>query len=152
MTQAQGSDFAKFGELSEAELEAVEQALASIPDDLLSTGDRPAIESRIRRRLQESGVLGTEDTGGPLGVAEIPPVAFVGRAVGCLATHSSTLRAISHVKRSAAVAEAIAQTLGSCVRGGTEAVAADLLTYRKQVARALTAIELPALGDALLAD
>ncbi|MGH4012366.1 MAG: hypothetical protein ACRDSL_00185 [Pseudonocardiaceae bacterium] len=151
MTQAQETDFASYAQLSASEQEALEQALASIPDDILSTGDRQSIESRIRRFLQQEGVLNTGDSGGPLGVAEIPAVAFVGRAVGCLASSYVTLRGISHNKPAYTVAESIARAVGECVQGGTDAVKADILKYRSQVASALTALGLPALGDALLA-
>ncbi|MFY9806433.1 MAG: hypothetical protein WAK86_04105 [Pseudonocardiaceae bacterium] len=151
MTQAQGTDFASYAQLSEAELEALDRALESIPDDILSTGDRPAIESRLRRRLQESGVLKTGPAGGPLGVAEIPAVAFVGRAVGCLASNYSYLRGISQNKPADAVAESIARAVVECVPNDVEAIKSDVLTYRSQVARALKALGLPALGDALCA-
>lgn len=151
MTQAQGTDFASYGKLSEPELEALDRALASIPDDILSTGDRPAIEARIRRRLQEDGVLKTGEAGGPLGVAEIPAVAFVGRAVGCLATNYSYLRGISQNKPPDEVAESIARAVGECVPGGIDAIKSDILEYRSQVARAFKALGLPALGDALCA-
>ncbi|MGA9312886.1 MAG: hypothetical protein WBV74_21330, partial [Pseudonocardiaceae bacterium] len=69
MTQAQETDFASYAQLSEPELEVLDRALASIPEDILSTGDRPSIESRIRRRLQEEGFLKMGAAGGPLGVA-----------------------------------------------------------------------------------
>lgn len=148
MTQAQETDFASFARLSESEQKALEQALSAIPDDILSTGDRPAIESRIRNRLKREGVL----TEAPLGMGEIPAVAFAGRAVGCLASSYVTLRGISHNKPAEAVAESIARAVADCVTGTAEAIKSDLLTYRVQVASALTALELPALGDALLAD
>ncbi|MGH3603474.1 MAG: hypothetical protein ACRDQI_05550, partial [Pseudonocardiaceae bacterium] len=92
MTQAQETDFASYAQLSEPELEVLDRALTSIPEDILSTGDRPSIESRIRRRLQEEGFLKMGAAGGPLGVAEIPAIAFVGRAVGCLASNYVYLR------------------------------------------------------------
>ncbi|MGH4025527.1 MAG: hypothetical protein ACRDRV_13215 [Pseudonocardiaceae bacterium] len=111
-------------------------------------GERPAIESRIRNSLKREGVL----PDAPLDVGEIPAVAFAGRAAGCLAANSATLRGISHAKSAEAVAESIARVVKDCVKGPVEAIKADLLTYRVQVASALTAIELPALGDALLAD
>lgn len=56
VAQAQKADFASYAQLSESEQEVLEQALGSIPDDILTTGDHGAIESRIRRRLQEGGV------------------------------------------------------------------------------------------------
>lgn len=151
MTQAKETDFASYARLSEPEQEVLEQALASIPDDILSTGDRRSIESRIRRRLQQEGVLDTEEAGGPLGVSEIPAVALVGRAVGCLASNYVSLRGISHNKPAEAVAASIAGAVAGCVPGDTDAVKSDLLKYRSQVASALTALGLPALGDALLA-
>ena len=149
MSQAQKTDFASYAQLSESEQEALEQALRSIPDDILSTGDRSAIEARIRRCLQEAGVLQTGEAGGPLGIAEIPPVAFVGRAVGCLASRYVNLRGISHNKPAEEVADSIARALGDCVPGGADAIKSDLLKYRIQVAGALAALGLPALGDAL---
>lgn len=149
MSQAQKTDFASYAQLSEAEQEVLEQALRSIPDDILSTGDRSAIEARIRRRLQEAGVLKTGEAGGPLGIAEIPAVAFIGRAVGCLASRYVNLRGISHNKPAEEVADSIARALGDCVPGGTDAIKSDLLKYRIQVAGALAALGLPALGDAL---
>jgi hypothetical protein len=149
MTQVQKTDFASYVELSESEREALEQALESIPDDILSTGEHSAIESRIRRRLQEAGVLGTGEVGGPLGIAEIPPVAFVGRAVACLASRYMNLRGISHNKPAHEVADSIARAVGDCVSGGTDAIKSDILKYRSQVAGALKALGLPALGDAL---
>ncbi|MGH3780450.1 MAG: hypothetical protein ACRDRO_07425 [Pseudonocardiaceae bacterium] len=151
MTQAQGTDFASYAKLSESELEALDRALASIPDDILSTGERPPIESRIRRRLQEDGVLKTGEAGGPLGVAEIPAVAFVGRAVGCLASNYSYLRGISQNKPPGEVAESIARAVADCVPGDIDAIKSDILKYRGQVARAFKALGLPALGDALCA-
>jgi hypothetical protein len=147
VAQAQETDFASFGQLSEAEQNALEQALSAIPDDILSTGERPAIESRIRNRLMREGVL----TDAPLGLGEIPAVAFAGRAVGCLAASYVALRGISHNKPAEAVAESIARAVADCVTGTADAIKSDLLTYRVQVASALTALELPALGDALLA-
>ncbi len=149
VTQANKTDFAVYAQLSESEQQAIEQALAAIPDDVLSTGDRPSIESRIRNRLQREGFLGEA---GPLGMGEIPPMAFVGRAVGCLATNYVTLRSISHNKPASVVAESIAKAVGDCVRGGTDAVKADILACRDQVASALRALGLSALGDALLGD
>jgi hypothetical protein len=127
----------------------IEQALASIPDDILSTGERPPIESRIRNRLQREGLL---DEAGPLGIGVIPPVAYVGRAVGCLAASYVALRGIGHNKPASTVAESIARALGDCVPGGVEAVKSDILKCRAQVASALGALGLPALGDALLGD
>ncbi|MGH3924070.1 MAG: hypothetical protein ACRDTT_14585 [Pseudonocardiaceae bacterium] len=149
MTRAEQTDFASFAQISESEQEVLEQALGSIPDDILTTGDRSAIESRIRRRLQEEGVLKTGEAGGPLGVAEVPAVAFVGRAVGCLASRYANLRGISHNKPADEVADSIARALGDCVPGGTDAIKSDILKYRTQVAGALAALGLPALGDAL---
>lgn len=149
MAQAQKTDFASYAQLSESEQEVLEQALRSIPDDILSMGDRDAIESRIRRRLQEGGVLKTGESGGPLGIAEIPAVAFVGRAVGCLASRYMTLRGISHNKPADAVADSIARAVVDCVPGDADAIRSDILQYRIQVAGALAALGLPALGDAL---
>jgi hypothetical protein len=151
MTQAQGTDFASYAKLSEPELEALDRALASIPDDILSTGDRPPIESRIRRRLQEEGFLKMGEAGGPLGVAEIPPIAFVGRAVGCLASNYVYLRGISQNKPPNEVAESIARAVAECVPGDIHAIKSDIIEYRTQVARACKALGLPALGDALCA-
>lgn len=151
MTHARETDFASYAQLSESEQEALERALASIPEDILSIGDRPSIESRIRSRLQKEGVLNTGDVGGPLQVGEIPAVAFVGRAVGCLASNYVSLRGISHNKPADAVAESIARAVAECVSGGADAVKSDILKYRSQVASALKALGLPALGDALLA-
>lgn len=149
MAQAQKTDFASYAQLSESEQEVLEQALRSIPDDILSTGDRGAIESRIRRRLQEGGVLKTGEAGGPLGIAEIPAVAFVGRAVGCLASKYMFLRGISHNKPADEVADSIARAVVDCVPSDIDAIKSDILQYRRQVAGALTALGLPALGDAL---
>lgn len=146
MTQGE-TDFASYARLSEAEQKVLEEALSAIPDDILSTGERPAIESRIRNRLKREGLL----TEAPLGMGEIPPVAFVGRAVGCLAASYVTLRGISHNKPAEAVADSIARAVRECSSGTADAIAADLLKYRTQVAGALTALGLPALGDALLA-
>lgn len=151
MTQAQGTDFASYAKLSEPELEALDRALTSIPDDILSTGDRPPIESRIRRRLQEEGFLKMGEAGGPLGVAEIPPIAFVGRAVGCLASNYVYLRGISQNKPPNEVAESIARAVAECVPGDIDAIKSDIIEYRTQVARACKALGLPALGDALCA-
>jgi hypothetical protein len=149
VTQAKKTDFARYAELSEQEQKVLEEALASIPDDILSTGERPPIESRIRRRLEREGLL---DTAGPLGMGEIPAVAYVARAVGCLAASYVPLRSISHNKPASTVAESIAKTLGDCVRGGVDAIKTDILACREQVAGALSALGLPALGDALLGD
>ena len=146
MAQAEETDFASFARLSESEQKVLEQALSAIPDDILSMGDRPAIESRIRNRLKREGAL----TEAPLGMGEIPAIAFAGRAVGCLAASYVTLRGISHNKPAEAVAESIARAVADCVTGTAAAIKSDLLTYRVQVASALTALELPALGDALL--
>ena len=148
---AKGTDFASYAQLSESELEAVDRAVASIPDDILSTGDRKPIEARIRRRLQEEGVLKTGESGGPLGVAEIPAVAFVGRAVVCLAANYTYLRGISQNKPPDEVAESIARAVTECVEGDIDAIKSDILKYRNQVARAFKALGLPALGDALCA-
>lgn len=149
VTQAQKTDFASYAQLSESEQEALEQALRSIPDDILSTGEHSAIEARIRRRLQEAGVLKTGEAGGPLGIAEIPAVAFAGRAAACLASRYMNLRGISHNKPAHEVADSIARVVADCVPGGTDAIRSDILEYRTQVAGTLAAIGLPALGDAL---
>jgi hypothetical protein len=149
VTHAQKTDFTSYAQLSESEKKALEQALGSIPDDILSTGDHSAIESRIRRRLQEEGVLKAGGAGGPLGIAEIPAVAFVGRAVACLASRYMNLRGISHNKPAQEVADSIARAVADCVEGGTDAIKSDILEYRSQVASALAALGLPALGDAL---
>jgi hypothetical protein len=151
MAQAQGTDFGYYAQLSEPELEVLDRALASIPDDILSTGERPSIESRIRRRLQEDGFLQMGAAGGPLGVADIPPIAFVGRAVGCLASNYVYLRGISQNKPPGEVAESIARAVVECVPGSIDAIKSDILEYRTQVARAFKALGLPALGDALCA-
>lgn len=148
MTQATETDFASYARLSESEQKVLEQALASIPDDILSTGDRPSIESRIRNRLQKEGIL---QTGGPLQMGEIPPVAFVGRALACLASSYVTLRGISNNQSAEAIAESIARTLVGCVSGDFEAIKADILQYRKQVGCALESLGLSALRDVLLA-
>lgn len=152
VAQAKETDFASYARLSDSEREVLEQTLASIPEEILSTGDRASIESRIRNRLQREGLLGTGEAGGPLGVAEIPAVAFVGRAVGCLASSYVSLRGISHNKPADTVAESIARTVADCVPSDIDAIKSDILKYQSQVAGALTAIGLPALGDALLAD
>lgn len=149
MTEAKQTDFARFGQLSEAEQKVIEEALASIPDDILSTGERPAIESRIRNRMQREGLL---EAAGPLGMGEIPPVAYVGRAAACLAASYVALRGIGHNKPASTVAESIAKALGDCVPGGVDAMKADIMKCRDQVASALRALGLPALGDALLGD
>ena len=149
VTQAKHTDFARYAELSEAEQKALEEALASIPDDILSTGERPPIESRIRKRLEREGLL---TAAGPLGVGEIPPVAYVGRAVACLAVSYVPLRSIPHNKPASTVAESIAKVLGDCVRGDLDTIKSDILACREQVAGALRALGLPALGDALLGD
>lgn len=150
MTQATETDFASYARLSESEQEALERALASIPDDILAMGERPSIESRIRRRLQEDGVLPAGDAA-PLQVGEIPPVAFAARAVGCLAASYVTLRGISNNNPADVVAGAIARAVGGCVSGGADAVKSDILRYRSQVAGALKALGLPSLADVLLA-
>jgi hypothetical protein len=152
VAQATKTDFASYAQLSEAEQEVLEQALASIPDDILSTGERPSIESRIRNRLQREGVLDPMATGGFLPAGEIPAVALAGRAVGCLAASYVTLRGISNNQPSDAVAGAIARTVAGCVSGTADEIKADILQYRNQVGRALEALGLPALRDALLAD
>lgn len=149
VTQAKQTDFARYADLSQSEQKVLEEALASIPEDILSTGERPSIESRIRNRLQREGML---NTAGPLGIGEIPAVAFVGRAVGCLAASYVALRSISHNKPASTVAESIARSLGDCVQGGTDSIKSDILRCRDQVAGALRALGLPALGDALLGD
>jgi hypothetical protein len=79
-------------------------------------------------------------------------VAFVGRAVGCLASGYVSLRGISHNEPADTVADSIARAVADCVPGAIDAIKSDILTYRIQVAGALTALGLPALGDALLAD
>jgi hypothetical protein len=149
VTQAKQTDFARYADISEAEQKVLEEALASIPDDILSIGERPPIESRIRKRLDREGLL---TASGPLGMGDIPAVAFVGRAVSCLASSYVTLRSIGHNKPSSTVAESIAKALGDCVQGDTDAVKSDILKCREQVAGALRALGLPALGDALLGD
>jgi hypothetical protein len=63
-----------------------------------------------------------------------------------------TLRGIGHNKPSSTVAESIAKALGDCIQGDTYAVKSDILKCREQVAGALRALGLPALGDALLGD
>lgn len=148
MAQATETDFASYARLSESEQEVLEQALASIPDDVLSTSDRPAIESRIRNRLQKEGILAAE---GPFQMGEIPPVALVGRALACLASSYVTLRGISNNQPADAVAGALARTLAGCVPGTADEIKADILLYRSQVGRACEALGLPALRDALLA-
>ncbi|MGH3874856.1 MAG: hypothetical protein ACRDSR_25690 [Pseudonocardiaceae bacterium] len=76
-------------------------------------------------------------------------MAFVGRAVGCLAAKYVSLRGISHNKPADEVADSIARAIGDCVPGDTAAIRSDILEYRTQVAGALTALGLPSLGDAL---
>ncbi|MGH3823922.1 MAG: hypothetical protein ACRDRA_13990 [Pseudonocardiaceae bacterium] len=149
MTQAKQTDFARFAQLSEAEQKVIEEALASIPDDILSTGERPPIESRIRNRLQREGLL---EAAGPMGMGEIPPIAYVGRAAACLAASYVALRCIGHNKPASTVAESIAKALGDCVPGGVDAMKSDIMNCRDKVASALGALGLAALGDALLGD
>ena len=149
MTQAKNTDFASYAQLSESEQKVLEQALSSIPDDILATGDRPSIESRIRNRLQREGLLDTE---GPLQTGETPAVAFVGRALACLASSYVALRGISNNQPADVVAESMARSVAGCVPGGADAIKADILQYRSQVGRACEALGLPALRDALLAD
>jgi hypothetical protein len=149
VTQAQQTDFARYPELSNSEQKVLEEALASIPDEILSTGERAPIESRIRRRLEREGML---TAAGPLGTGEIPAVAYVARAVGCLAASYVPLRSISHNKPASTVAESIAKAMADCVHGDLDAVKADILAHRDQVAGALGALGLAALGDALLGD
>lgn len=148
VTQAKETDFASYAQLSESEQEVLKQALESIPEDILAMSDRSSIDSRIRNRLQKEGVL---DSGGPMGLGEIPPVAYVGRAVGCLASSYVTLRGISNNKPADAIAESIARAVAGCVSGDSNEVKSDILKYRNQVASALQALGLPALADALLA-
>lgn len=149
MTQAKQTDFGKFAQLSEAEQKVLEEALAALPDDILSTGERQPIESRIRRRLEREGML---DTAGPMGMGTIPPVAYVGRAVGCLAANYLPLRCILHNKPASEIAESIAKIVGECTPGGVQAIKTDIMACREQVASALGAFGLSALGDALLGD
>lgn len=149
VTQAKKTDFARYPELSESEQKVLEEALASIPEEYLATGERPPIESRIRRRLEREGLL---DTAGPMDMGEIPAVAYVARAVGCLAVSYVQLRSISHNKPASTVAESIAKALSDCVRGDIDAIKTDILASREQVAGALSALGLPALGDALMGD
>jgi hypothetical protein len=148
VTQATETDFAFYAQLSESEQEVLEQALASIPDDILSTGERPAIESRIRNRLQKEGVLNPP---GPLQIGEVAAVAYVGRAVACLASSFVTLQGISNNQPADRVAESIARAVAGCVSGNADAIKADILQYRRQVGRALEALGLPSLRAALLA-
>ncbi|MFN2495496.1 MAG: hypothetical protein ABR608_06265 [Pseudonocardiaceae bacterium] len=148
VTQAE-TDFASYAKLSESDQKALEQALASIPDDILSTGDRQWIESRIRNHLQKQGILDTG--GGVLGMGEIPAVAFVGRALACLAANYSTLQGISNNQPADKVATSMARTVTGCVSGDADAIKADILRYRSQIGRALEALRLPALRAALLA-
>ncbi|MGH3851764.1 MAG: hypothetical protein ACRDRT_19095 [Pseudonocardiaceae bacterium] len=149
MTQPAETDFASYARLSESEQEVLERALASIPDDILSTGDRPWIESRIRSHLQKEGVLG--DAGGIFQVGEVPAIALVARAVGCLASNYVTLRGISNNQPADAVARSIARAVAGCVTGGGDTVQSDILQHRGKVASALKALGLPSLGDVLLA-
>jgi hypothetical protein len=148
VTPARTTDFASYAHLSESEQEALEQALAALPDDILSTGDHQWIETRIRNRLQKEGVL---DERTLLQIGEIPAVAFVSRAIGCLASSYVTLRGINNNQPADAVAGSIARAVAGCVSGGTDAIKADILQYRSQVGGALQALGLPALRDALLA-
>jgi hypothetical protein len=149
VTQAKKTDLARYAELSQSEQKVLEEALASIPDDILATGERSPIESRIRKRLEREGLL---DTAGPLGMGEIPAIAYVARAVGCLAASYVPLRWIAHNKPASTVAESIAKQLTDCVRGDIDMITSDILACREQVAGALSALGLPALGDALLGD
>lgn len=149
VTQAKKTDFARYAELSQSEQKALEEALASIPDDILATGERSPIESRIRKRLEREGLL---DTAGPLGMGEIPAVAYVARAVGCLAVSYVQLRWIGHNKPASTVAKSIAKQLADCLHGDIDTIASDIMACREQVAGALSALGLPALGDALLGD
>lgn len=149
VTQAKQTDFARYPELSDSEQKVLEEALASIPDDILSTGERAPIESRVRRRMEREGLL---SAAGPMGMGEIPAVAYVARAVVCLAASYVPLRSISHNKPASTVAESIAKAMGDCVHGDLDAVTADILASRNQVAGALGALGLAALGDALLGD
>jgi hypothetical protein len=149
VTAAKQTDFARLAELSEAEQKVIEEALASIPDDILSTGERPAIESRIRNRLEREGLL---EAAGPMGMGAIPPIAYVGRAAACLAASYVALRCISHNKPASTVAESIAKALGDCSPGGVDAMTADIMQCRDKVASVLGALGLSALGDALLGD
>jgi hypothetical protein len=149
VTQAKHTDFARYADLSETEQKVLEEALASLPDDILATGERAPIESRIRKRLEREGLLAAT---GPLGVGEVPAVAYVGRALACLALSYVPLRSIPHNKPASAVAESIAKALDNCVRGDIDSIKSDILACREQVAGALRALGLPALGDALLGD
>lgn len=149
MTEAKQTDFARFGQLSDAELKVIEEALASIPEDILSTGERPPIESRIRNRLQREGLL---EAASPMGMGEIPSIAYVGRAAACLAAAYVALRGIPHNKPASTVAESIAKAVGDCIPGGVDAMKSDIMACRDRVASALGALGLPALGDALLGD
>jgi hypothetical protein len=148
LAQATETDFAAYARLSESEQKVLEEVLASIPDDILATSDRQSINSRIKNRLQREGIL---DSGGPLGMGEIPAVAFVGRAVGCLASSYVALRGISNNKPADLIADSIARAIADCATGDLDAVKADILTYQEQVASALKALGLPSLGAALLA-
>ena len=85
-------------------------------------------------------------------MGEIPAVAYVARAVVCLAASYVPLRSISHNKPASTVAESIAKAMGDCIRGDTDTVKSDILACRNQVAGALGALGLAALGDALLGD
>jgi len=149
VTQAKKTDFARYPELSDSERKVLEEALASIPDDILSTGERGPIESRVRKRMEREGMLTAER---PLDVGEIPAVAYVARAVVCLAMSYVPLRSISHNKPASHVAESIARAMGDCVRGDLTAVKSDNLASREQVAGALGALGLAALGVALMGD
>jgi hypothetical protein len=62
------------------------------------------------------------------------------------------LRWIAHNKPASTVAASIAKQLADCVRGDIDMIASDILACREQVAGALSALGLPALGDALLGD
>lgn len=151
MTQTTETEFAYYAKLSAAEQEALEQALESIPDDILSTGERQWIDSRIGNSLKRSGVLDTAGMSGPLQFGDIPALVFVSRAAGCLAANYATLQGISNNQPPEKVAAAIARTVTGCVSGTADEIRADILQYRSQIGRAFDALRLPSLRAALLA-
>lgn len=69
-----------------------------------------------------------------------PCDAFVGRAVGYLASNYAYLRGISQNKLSDEVAESIARAVAECVPSDIDAIKSDITKYRSQVARAFKAL------------
>lgn len=139
-----------------AEVEALGEALESLSQEALESGDESLINATVREELMARGAAPrspstTIDDGAS--TQAVPLAVLAARAAVCVGSSYVALRGISTDQPRDVVVTQIAVALGTCVTGGGAAVIRDaILRYPTQVATALRGVGLGGLAAVLEGD